>query len=1658
MIDRLVETFHNSTFVAWEKSNNFSSRAGNGQPGRLRLLILVGAVLCVSVCIKTPVAHAQSTADVDNGAATQSSTPQRGLPPRVLAAQRFLAQRGWNPSKGGIVSRLASRRPQLSINAAVAQSASSSASSIATWQPIGPAAVQTPDFGLVTGRVSSLAFDPSDTTGNRLYLGTTGGGVWVAQNAATSNTSSVVFTPLTDSVGALNGAIDASISIGALTVQPRGTGVILAGTGDPNDVLDSYYGAGILRSTDSGNSWNLVSRTSDVAQGLGVRDVRFYGEGFAGFAWSSVNPQLVVAAVTQAFEGVIVNAVQPRTSYQGLYYSNDSGATWHMATITDGGSNNVQGPVAAFASPDGNAVTSVVWNPVRKVFFAAVRFHGFYQSTDGVTWTRLAAQPGSGLTTLLCPTNPGSIGSIACPIYRGTLAVNPSTGDTFAWTVDLNNQDQGLWQDQCAISGSTCTNPSSTFSKRWSTTALDANTSLGASTILNGSYTLALAAIPAGLGTGQDTLLLAGTDDLWKCSLAEGCVWRNKTNIATCKTAQVGAYQHALAWNSANPAELFIGNDSGLWRSLDAAGDIAQACSASDAQHFQNLNGNLGSLAEVVGLSSVPAASSKIMAGLGVNGTTGVKSDPVPLNWPQILGGYGGPVAIDLAAPDKWYVNSQSGVSIYRCTNSSDCTAADFGNSPVVSTANAGGDGLAMPVPASFIVDPLDSSQLLVATCRVWRGPASGSSWSSSNAVSPVLDNKASSGPCSGDALIRSIAAADLGNGTERVYVGLYGSATFGNNLAGHVLSATINPASSTMPTWQDLTINPVSNDSAALNKYGMDISSIFIDSHDSTGNTVYITVEGAQSTSAPVQTIYRTIDGGAHWANLVANLPGTPASSIVVDPQDASTVYLATDEGVYFTNLVANCALTPSSCWSIYGTGLPAAPVVALSIYAGTSSPALLAATYGRGVWQVPLANPSASLASATADPASLTFFGQAVGSISTGQTITLQNTGSTALTVTSIQTSGDFSESDNCVNTAVSAAASCTIQVKFAPNSTGSRTGQLVISANISGGQLIVSLSGTGLAGGAVILSPSSLDFGSAAVGATSAVLPVQAQNSGATAVPISSVTISGPFVLATNSCGTTSLAANTSCQMQIKFVPTQAGPATGALTLVDAVGTQNALLTGTGQSAETDTLSTTSLGFPATPAGAHSDAQTLSLTNSGDLALNSITATATGPFQISSTCGGQLAGHASCSIRVIFAPAQPGNMTGTLSVSDELRTQTVSLTGTAVTPAALSVVPSSISFSAQQAGVASAPQAITVSNTGAAAMANLGFQLSGPAAASYSISATNCGAALNAASSCTAQVVFTPSATGVVAAMLVVSSSTSGVTPVSIPLNGSGQIGSGIAGTPAQLNFATTGVGQVSSTQTVTINNGSGYAVGSLTLAVNTPFALSQNNCAGILQPGASCTVAITFQPTTVGAATGTLSITSPDLAVPVSVALSGTGFDFAVAISGTGNLTVASGQTANYTMTINPANGESGSFTFACGTLPANAVCTFNPVSISISPGATGSVTVAIATGRTTSARVEMPAQWRALPLICGLLLAPWARLRRRRLFLHFFILVLIVTGISSCSGSSGGSSGGGNPGGGGTASSYTTPAGTYRVPVTVTSTGVAHAVTLTLTVD
>ena len=1792
----------------------------------------------------------------------------------------------------------------------------------------------------------------------------------MSQNAATSNPANIVFVPLTDNLPTMSNAVDASISIGALSVQPGGTGVILAGTGDPNDALDSYYGGGILRSADGGTSWTLIQTATS--------EFNFLGEGFAGFAWSTVNPQLVVAAVSQAYEGVLVGAQRSQQSYEGLYYSIDSGATWSLAQITDLNGQDVQGPLDVFTNPDGNAATSVVWNPFRGVFIAAERFHGYYQSTDGAHWTRLAAQPGTRLTTAMCPTRPGSTGSPACPMYRGTLAVNPLTGDTFAWTVDVADQDQGIWQDVCAPAGNACGNPTIAWGKQWNTAALESDSWLlgSSAAIPDGTYNLALAAVPS----GQDTILLAGDNDIWKCSLAMGCTWRNTTNATSCMSAQVAEYQHAVAWNPANPLELFVGNDGGLWRSTDGIAQSGPVCSASDATHFQNLNGGLGSLAEVDNISAIGDSPYTMMLGLGANGTAGVKSTTGPTaDWPQILTGEGGPVAIDPANPDNWYVNNGPGVSIHLCSQSQPCTPYDFGATPAVTNADVNGDGLIMLWPAPFLVDAVDSSQLLIGTCRVWRGAANGIGWTSANAVSPMFDGNRNLSYCNGNALVRSMAAMGISGGGEVVYVGMYGILNGGATIPGHVLTTRMGPAG-TWSAWEDLTLNPVVNDQAAMNFLGFDISSLSIDPHDPTGNTVYVTVAGIPNLAQHVKMVYRSTDGGAHWSNIQSNLPVSAANSVVVDPQDANTAYIATDAGVYITSSVTTCG-GATACWSPFGSGLPDSPVVALSAAPATTSPnVLVAGTFGRGVWQIPLVTAGAQVTTAIVAPTVLDFGIQGFGITSVAQTVTLTNTGGIALRPGPITVTGDFSETDNCANSTLNTLASCAIQVKFRPTQAGSRTGQLSLSANVAGGNFTVTLTGTGATPGVVNLKPPTIDFGQVQVGSKSNPLAVTAENTGGTASAISSLTTSGPFVVASNSCGTASLAANSDCQLQVQYVPTTTGPATGLLTMVDDAGTQTVQLTGTGGAPPTDTLSSTALIFGGTIIGQSSSPQTVTLTNSGDLALTSISASVSGPFRLTNDCSAQLAANSHCSLSVVFAPTQSGKQTGTLTVSDKVKaSQTVSLSGTGLLPPVFSVTQTSLTFAPQEVGIASTPSILTVTNSGGAAMSNVGFQITGPAAGSFSTGTTTCGTSLEVGASCTVQVVFTPSTSGGAAATLTISSSTVGVkaltvpmsgtgllppaftvnptslsfpatqtgvatapltlmvtnsgdlpmanvsfqnsgvsassfatatttcgavlaagatctanvvfTPVNtdaavailtissstdrvkavtVPLSGAGQASADIGVNPAQLNFGSQQVGvasapstltvtnsgevpisnlglqitglsaasfslgtkscgptlaagasckadvvftpstsggatailtvssgtsgvksfsvpligtgqiaavlkvspvqlsyaaqalnEVSSAQTVTVSNTGGGSATGLTLTISGPFSLSQNTCAialaagascttgvaftpmsrgaqngaltvsssnaptpatvalsGIggltgavqitpsqvnfpttgvgstsspitvtmanssaaveledlklavsagfklanstcpagLAAGASCTVDVAFAPSSAGEQSGTLTLTSSVLAAAATVPLTGMGFDFQAATSGSSTQTVSSGQTATYLFTLTPSPASPATFTLKCGTLPSYAACSFSPSSVTVAADSTGAPTLHITTSQSSSSalRPAFLGGWQPLSPIFAIVLLPLAWRGRRRLILPVLGTVLMAAaGMTACS-SSGGGSGGTPP----PPVTHTTPAGTYSIPVTISASGVQHTVTLTLVVD
>lgn len=1260
----------------------------------------------------------------------------------------------------------------------------------ATWMAVGPMQVASPVYGYVTGRVTSIAVDPNDRSGNTVYVGTTGGGVWKSTNAA-GDPAQVTFAPLTDTLPVFSAnagsAATPTLSIGAISVQGGvGGGVILAGTGDPNDALDSYYGSGILRSADGGVTWTLIRLSSDGAAG----QHSFLGLSIAGFAWSTATPTMVVAAVSQALEGELVNASNASLSEKGLYYSTDAGQIWKMATIVDG-SQSVQVPLPGNHG-GGVAATAVVWNPVRERFYAAIRYHGYYESADGVTWTRLQHQPGTGLTMTACPTTSGVSGSTACPIYRGSLAVQPVTGDLFALTIDGSNVDQGLWQDVCGISGASCNSAAVTFGVRLNSLPLEVGG--GNTVIAQGDYNLSLSAVAASTSaSASDTLLYVGTTDLYRCSLAAECVLRNTTNASNgcAAPAKVAPAQHALATLTGGPSGLlYLGNDGGLWRSTDGVSEAGQACSPDDASHFQNLNVGLGSLAQPTSFAQDPADPGTLLVGLGAAGTAGTAQAGVTASaWPQLSAAEGGTVAIDPSNPLLWYLSAGAGVSLHPCTSGAACTAKSFSGPATIGPAQVALDTSAIDAP--WILDPALPSEVLIGTCRTWRGPATdGSGWSVSNAISPLLGGPQNSSCTSSNPVIRSLAAAGAVSGagsaqnagSSVLYAGMAGTIDGGGRAyGGHIFATKNGGTANRTAAWTDLALGIVTNDAADQGRFnpgGFDISSLAADSHDATGATIYATVMGFTGNGINAPHVYRSLDGGGHWSNISANLPNAPANSVVVDPNDANTVYLGMDTGIYVTTQVASC--TSSNCWSVYGVGLPNAPVVKLAEAAGMATGdgrvgELRAATYGRGIWQIPLltaafpAQPTMLLT-----PVALRYVTQPVGTVSGLQTITVTNTGSAALLVSQVATTGDFHATTSCTGRSVAPGTSCLVQVSFLPTAIGLRSGVLTVYGNVQGGQATVSLGGDGAPPAVIALNPVTETFGATLIGATSAIQNITISNTGGVPLGLQAVQISGDFHLTANTCGTT-LPSSTGCTVSVTFLPTATGTRMGTLTVVDDLGTQTAVLTGQGSAPATDALSPMVLTFAPQQLTTASGMQTIVLSNVGDVPLTLIsTQIVQGDFSVVNACGNSLSGHASCSIGIVFQPKSVGAATGVLRVSDQYRSQMVSLNGFGVAPPGVSLSPvNSLGFAALGVGIISSPQTVTVTNNGGLPLSLREIRATGDFVVS---SLGNCGTNLAVGSACALQVVFTPSATGPRAGILSVADDAPN-SPQGIALNGTG-----------------------------------------------------------------------------------------------------------------------------------------------------------------------------------------------------------------------------------------------------------------------------------------
>ncbi len=288
-------------------------------------------------------------------------------------------------------------------------------------------------------------------------------------------------------------------------------------------------------------------------------------------------------------------------------------------------------------------------------------------------------------------------------------------------------------------------------------------------------------------------------------------------------------------------------------------------------------------------------------------------------------------------------------LSINYCGSGINCTNNAF--QPVVLSGQVGGDDGAFYFP--YILDPQASTQLIVGTCRVWRGGPATSASGTYTALSNNFDSGVggSGGTCGGNEfnLVRSLAAGGPkdGNGFSKViYAGTDGLGFATNPAGGRVFVTT--SAGTTLMADRTGTINPGQ----------FPVSSIAIDPSDATGQTAYVAIMGFH-----VGHVFKTTNAGQTWTAFSGNLPDAPADTLVVDSQ-AGVVYVGTDVGVFVSS-------TASASWTEVGPAnaasasgyLPNVPVTALRMFNSGGKKLLRASTYGRGIWQFDL------LASTTPD-----------------------------------------------------------------------------------------------------------------------------------------------------------------------------------------------------------------------------------------------------------------------------------------------------------------------------------------------------------------------------------------------------------------------------------------------------------------------------------------------------------------------------------------------------------------------------------------------------------------------------------------------------------------------------------------------------------------
>ncbi len=736
------------------------------------------------------------------------------------------------------------------------------------WAPIGPAPIRNAQtFGFprveVSGRISAMALDPryNGTSNRTVYIGAAQGGVWRSLD------NGAHWEPLTDELP--------SLAIGAITIDPTNPDVIYVGTGEGNRAADTYYGAGLFKSTDGGQTWTQITGpVSTTPPGL----PSFLNASFMRIEVDPSSPSTLYAATNVGLTGGASggSGVAP-IGNRGIWKSTDSGANWRNLSPANDGVDR--------------SATDILLDPrnPRRVY-AAILNLGIYRSESGGepgSWQRLTG----GLPAVPDPDN--------SPFRRVLMAMGPplppSNQTTLYAAFGAANEDLlGIWR-------------STDNGENWVKITGD-NRPQNAG---QANYNLALAVDPTDAnivyyGTSTNTINSGGT--LWRTTNG-GTTWTDLSRGNG--TGGLHADTHVIVVTPVNRDVVFTGNDGGVWRSDNAT---------SNDVGWWSLNETLN-LTQFQSIALHPTNPNIVIGGTQDNGTNRYDGDA---RWTHIRGGDGGFTLIDQSNPSTMYHTffnqsnsdgrAQMGPEISFNGGASWSRRGCFSCNAVAGNINpADRVGFYAPMAQHPAFTGESGNVIYFGTHRLYRSSDQGITW---RGLGGSTDDFGADLTRGGDGRLSAIAAHPRLETTtptpgETVWVGT----------SDGLIQVTTSGGALNAATFTDVTKAPLPN------RFVTDIAP---DPRDS--RRAIVTYSGFNiSTPTTPGHVFLTVDRGNNWTDISGNLPDVPVTSVAMDPS-SNRIFIGTDIGVF---LSADGGAT----WARLGNGMPRVATYMVRYQAATNT-----------------------------------------------------------------------------------------------------------------------------------------------------------------------------------------------------------------------------------------------------------------------------------------------------------------------------------------------------------------------------------------------------------------------------------------------------------------------------------------------------------------------------------------------------------------------------------------------------------------------------------------------------------------------------------------------------------------------------------------------